>query len=102
MTPGRKQPLPLPVPGHRRSDRIFPLELAMPRLQAASGEADEPEILQRVRSGAPPGRRGAYSRLITEEITPAPNPLSMFTTATVGAQEFSIPSSAATPPKPAP
>ncbi len=33
---------------------------------------------------------------------PAPNPLSMFTTATPFAQLLSIPSSAATPPKLAP
>jgi len=44
----------------------------------------------------------AYSRLITEERTPAPKPLSMLTTPTVGAQELSIPSRAATPPKLAP
>src|SRR3954451_15578931 len=34
--------------------------------------------------------------------TPAPKPLSMFTTLTPGAQEFSIPSRAASPPKEAP
>lgn len=44
----------------------------------------------------------AYNRLITEDRTPAPNPLSILTTPTVGAQELSIPRSAATPPKLAP
>ena len=41
-------------------------------------------------------------RLSMAAIRPAPKPLSMFTTATPDAQEFSIPSSAATPPKLAP
>ena len=45
---------------------------------------------------------GARFRLSIDAIRPAPNPLSMFTTATPAAQEFSIPSSAATPPKLAP
>jgi hypothetical protein len=45
---------------------------------------------------------GARFRLSIEAIRPAPNPLSMFTTATPAAQVFSIPSSAATPPKLAP
>ena len=45
---------------------------------------------------------GVRFRLSIDAIRPAPNPLSMFTTATPAAQEFSIPSSAATPPKLAP
>ena len=45
---------------------------------------------------------GVRFRLSMDAIRPAPNPLSMFTTATPDAQEFSIPSSAATPPKLAP
>src|SRR5215472_16959544 len=44
----------------------------------------------------------AYSRLISEATYPAPNPLSIFTTLTFDAQEFSIPNSAARPPKEAP
>jgi hypothetical protein len=40
--------------------------------------------------------------LIKLAMFPAPNPLSMFTTDTPDAQLFSMPSSAATPPKLAP
>ena len=50
----------------------------------------------------PYARAGNQSRLITEERTPAPKPLSMFTTATVGEHELSIPRRAETPPKLAP
>ena len=46
--------------------------------------------------------RHSYRRLIREATYPAPNPLSMFTTLTFDAQEFSIPSSAAKPWKLAP
>ena len=41
-------------------------------------------------------------RLINDATYPAPNPLSMFTTLTLEAQELSIPSSAAIPLKDAP
>jgi hypothetical protein len=40
--------------------------------------------------------------LIIDAMQPAPYPLSMFTTDTPFAHEFSMPSSAATPPKLAP
>lgn len=43
-----------------------------------------------------------HARLIKVASAAAPKPLSMFTTPTFGAQLFSIPSSAATPPKDAP
>jgi hypothetical protein len=43
-----------------------------------------------------------YSRLIADATRAAPNPLSIFTTVTFEAHEFSMPSSAATPPKLAP
>src|SRR6185436_14327153 len=46
--------------------------------------------------------RGAALRATRAAKTPAPKPLSMFTTVTPGAQELSIPSSAATPPNDAP
>lgn len=46
--------------------------------------------------------RGVHSRLITEATQPAPKPLSMFTTLTFEAHEFSIANSAAKPPKLAP
>src|SRR5438132_8491961 len=48
------------------------------------------------------GLRLAQSRLIMLAIYPAPNPLSMFTTATLGEQLFIIPRSAARPRKLAP
>jgi hypothetical protein len=41
--------------------------------------------------------RAIYKRLIMEATYPAPNPLSMLTTLTLDAHEFSIPSSAARP-----
>ena len=52
----------------------------------------------------PPVTRGAAAALRATRAakTPAPKPLSMLTTVTPGAQEFSIASSAATPPKDAP
>jgi len=43
-----------------------------------------------------------YKRLMHDATQAAPNPLSIFTTVTLDAHEFSIPSSAATPPKLAP
>jgi hypothetical protein len=43
-----------------------------------------------------------HSRLIIEATYPAPNPLSMLTTLTFEAQEFSMPSRAASPLKEAP
>ena len=46
--------------------------------------------------------RKRYKWLIWLAMQAAPKPLSMFTTATPGAHEFSMPSSAATPPKLAP
>ena len=49
-----------------------------------------------------PGLRLFQSRLIMLAIYPAPNPLSMFTTATLGEQLFIIPRSAARPRKLAP
>ena len=58
--------------------------------------------------GWPPGRETAYVRFATARwlmrlaMHPAPKPLSMFTTDTPLAQLFSIPSSAARPPKLAP
>ena len=42
---------------------------------------------------------GSPTRLIIAPQTPAPNPLSTFTTETPGAHEFSIASSAVSPPK---
>ena len=45
---------------------------------------------------------GVRFRVSIDAIRPAPNPLSMFTTATPAAQELNIPRSAATPPKLAP
>jgi len=39
----------------------------------------------------------SYNRLISDATYPAPKPLSIFTTLTLEAQEFIIPSSAATP-----
>ena len=48
------------------------------------------------------GPAAPYSRLIMLATYPAPNPLSMFTTVTFDAHEFSIPSSAAIPCKLAP
>jgi hypothetical protein len=38
-----------------------------------------------------------YNRLMSDATYPAPNPLSMFTTLTFDAQEFIMPSSAASP-----
>jgi len=46
--------------------------------------------------------RRPHSRLISDAIHAAPNPLSILTTETLGAQVFSMPSSAATPPSEAP
>jgi hypothetical protein len=43
-----------------------------------------------------------YGRLMQEATQAAPKPLSMLTTVTLEAQELSMPSSAATPPKLAP
>ena len=43
-----------------------------------------------------------YRRLMQEATQAAPKPLSMLTTVTLEAQELSMPSSAATPPKLAP
>jgi hypothetical protein len=43
-----------------------------------------------------------HSRLMSEAMQAAPNPLSMFTTDTLGEQVFNMPSNAATPPKDAP
>ena len=43
-----------------------------------------------------------YRRLMQEATQAAPNPLSILTTVTLDAQELSMPSSAATPPKLAP
>src|SRR5882724_4116309 len=43
-----------------------------------------------------------YNRLMHEATQAAPNPLSIFTTATFDAQLFSMPNNAATPPKLAP
>jgi len=43
-----------------------------------------------------------HIRLMREAMQAAPNPLSMFTTETLGAQVFNIPRRAATPPKEAP
>ena len=44
----------------------------------------------------------SHLRLIKLATKPAPKPLSIFTTVTFEAQEFSIPNNAATPPKDAP
>ena len=86
------------IPGERQTFE----RLAQLLLRAGKGE-------QRRRRHVPgdPGeaievKEAAHSRLITDARTPAPNPLSMLTTATVGEQELSIPRSAATPPKAAP
>ena len=59
-------------------------------------------LLMDEEDGEKPIMNGAYrsrTRLITLAATPAPNPLSMFTTVTPAAQELSMPSSAASPPK---
>lgn len=48
------------------------------------------------------GRPGGQSRLMHEATQAAPKPLSMLTTATLEAQELSMPRSAAMPPKLAP
>ena len=53
-------------------------------------------------AGPSEAARGAASRAIRAAIVPAPNPSSMFTTATPAAHEVIIASSALTPPKVAP
>ena len=63
-------------------------------------EFPQPQPLKASAWGLP--RRTRYNRLIIEAKYPAPNPLSIFTTAVLGEQEFNIPSNAATPPKDAP
>ena len=97
-SPGRPPLHGEAVPGERHPFQ----RLAQRHLRAGKGE-------QRRRRHVPgdPGeaievKEAAHSRLITDAMTPAPNPLSMLTTATVGEQELSIPRSAATPPKAAP
>jgi len=53
-------------------------------------------------SGARGDRQGPDGRLMRLAALAAPKPLSMFTTVTPDAHEFSIPSSAASPPNAAP
>ncbi len=72
------------------------------RRRAACRRRRRPSSRSRRPSPASFTSRGAARRATRAANTPAPKPLSMFTTVTPGAHEFSMPSSAATPPKEAP
>jgi hypothetical protein len=65
------------------------------------GDSRERVEMEHAGSGRPRAR-ALHARLIRVASTAAPNPLSMLTTPTFGAQLFSIESSAVTPPNAAP
>src|SRR5206468_8685920 len=73
---------------------------------AEGAERAEQHVAADTRGGVEPpdahGHSGAARRATRAANTPAPNPLSMFTTVTPGAQELSIASRAARPPNDAP
>src|SRR5690606_41721581 len=72
------------------------------RAQIESARCADGEPLRSRRRREPLRQRRATSWLIRVAAQAAPNPLSMFTTVSPAAQLFSIPRSAASPPKEAP
>ena len=91
---GKVDPTPL-------ISREFPLRSA----NQAIAHAQKRGVMKVVLRNDQPGDQGLvklYRRLIHEATQAAPKPLSILTTVTFEAQEFSIPSNAATPPKLAP
>src|ERR1051325_7525058 len=86
------------LPAPRRERRAVPMGPARRRQRRATRRKRDPIVGEALL-----GRRScAYSRLIRLATYPAPKPLSIFTTVTLLAQLFSIPSSAASPWKLAP
>jgi len=73
--------------------------------EARAGLIEQAEVTKEVLQAAKEAAADdsdAYNRLMQEATHAAPKPLSMLTTVTFEAQLFSMPSSAATPPKLAP